>query len=171
MPVWAQIIIGASALIIALGVLWTKIIRPTAKMITLAEKLVPLLSKLAEVFKDDTNALNVLKEIAGQFRTDSGSSLRDVVNRIDGAADVLKLAVEAAKQLAERDREQLHRMEIFLDRLGQKVEASSATGLRVEQQALGVAVNLEASHDRANLVTSGEPGAAADAAAQVKVEN
>jgi hypothetical protein len=177
MPAWVQIILTVAAGLTAIGVIWKKLVRPLASMIALGEQMMPLMVKLTEVFKGDPNALSVLNDIAAQFRTDSGSSLRDVVNRIDkaaeanhAAAEVLKVGVEAAKQLAERDRAQMQRLEIYLDRLGVKVDAGSATGMRIEKHASGVAEDLAAAHKRADEVSSGDAGSAADAAAQQTIK-
>jgi hypothetical protein len=151
MPIWLQYILYAAALAGAMGVLWKKVFRPTAKLITTTEKMLPLLVELTEVFEKTPNAFKVLDEIVAQFRTDSGSSLRDVVNRLDEAAkenrtsaDTLKVGVETARQLAEQDREQLRRLIILLDRLTIRVDAGGATGLRIEHAAEVVAEGLAA---------------------------
>jgi hypothetical protein len=176
MPVWAQYIIGASALVLAIGVLWSKVVRPLARMVSLAEEMLPLLARLTEVFKDNPNAFRVLGEIVSQFGTNSGSSLRDVVNRLEtaaqasaAAAEVLKVDVAASKQLAEMDRATVRRVEVFLDHLSRKVEEGAATGMRIEKAASGVAEDLAAAHKRADEAGEGEAGAAADAAAQQSV--
>lgn len=180
MPTWLQYFLGAAALLTAFGVIWTKLLRPGAKMITLMSELLPLLTEFAETFKDTPHAFNVLDEIIAQFRTDSGSSLRDVVNRIEEAARVqqvateraaavsesLKVGVEAAKLLAGLDRDKLQTLALLIDRVGVKVDAGVATGLRNEAHAAGVAEDLAAAHARADATTSNQAGAAADAAMQ-----
>lgn len=142
MPRWAQIIIGAAAVLAAIGVIWTKLLRPLGifiyKFVLVQREILPLLQRFAEVFKDNPNAFKVLDEIVAQFRTDSGSSLRDVVNRIEEAgkaakevaekarlaADELKLGVATAKELAEMDREKHEKLMLKLDRISVKVGAS-----------------------------------------------
>jgi type II secretory pathway component PulM len=183
MPVWTQIIIGIAGFVVALGVIWKKVVSPLARLITTTEKILPLLVMLTEVFEKNPNALKVLGEIAAQFKTDSGSSLRDVVNRLEQAAldnrkavvaaaeaaDVLKIGVEASRLVSDQDRAMVRRLEILLDRLGVKVDEGAATGMRIERAAGHVAQDLAASHRRADETEGGEPGAAADAAAQQTV--
>jgi hypothetical protein len=139
MPRWTQIIIGAAAVLGAIGIIWAKLLRPLGlfiyKFVLVQREILPLLQTFAEVFKDNPNAFKVLDEIVAQFRTDSGSSLRDVVNRIEeagkdakvvaesakAAAEELKLGVATAKQMDERDRVDLRTLMLQLDRIGQKV--------------------------------------------------
>lgn len=177
MPLWLQIVLWVAAGLTACGVIWTKAIRPLVRFIAKAEEMIPLLKELNKVFRDTPNAFKVLDEIVAQFRTDSGSSLRDVVNRLDEAAkqnkaagELLKIGVEAARQLAEQDRAQLQRLIILLDRVTVKVDAGAATGLRNERAAGIVAEDLAAAHARADAATSTDAGAAADAAASSPVE-
>lgn len=174
LPVWVQMVLGASALILAIGVIWGKVIRPAAKLITTTEEMLPLLRELTTEFKNSPHAFAVLDEIVAQFRTDSGSSLRDAVNRLDAAAveskaaaESLKIGVETVRQLAELDRAQIQRLIILLDRLAIRVDAGTAASTRIEQHAVGVAEDLAAAHRRANAVEPGDHGAAADAAAQL----
>jgi len=155
MPSWVLYIIGTAAVVTAIGVLWTKAIKPTAKLITTTDQMLPLLITLTETFKSNPNGFKVLNEIAAQFKTDSGSSLRDVVNRLEeaakenrAAADLLKVGVEAQKQLGEQDREQLRQLLISLDRVGVKVDAGAATGLRNEAAAKVVASDLASHRDK-----------------------
>lgn len=96
MPYWLQWILGASALIGALAVIWAKFLQPLGKLITYMHQMLPLLSQLTENFKDDPKHLAVLNEIATQFKSDSGSTLRDVVNRLETSA---LEAQQAAKEL------------------------------------------------------------------------
>lgn len=163
MPVWTQYILGIAGLLIAIGVIWTKAIRPAAKLVTSAEEMLPMMRELTAAFRGTPHAFDVLDEIVAQFRTDSGSSLRDVVNRLEQGTLSLRQGAETVKQLAEQDREHLQRLIILLDRLTIRVDASSATGLRIEQAAGVVADDLAEAHRRAD-ANQGEPGAAADAA-------
>jgi hypothetical protein len=173
LPAWTQYILGAAALLIALGVLWTKALRPFGlfiyKFVRVQREMLPLLQQLTDVFKDSPNAFNVLDEIVAQFRTDSGSSLRDAVNRIEeagkqaevtarkahDAAEELKVGVAAMKILDEQDRAERRELTLKLDRVSERVQASAATSRRIE----------EAAHKRAD-TAGGESGAAADAAVQ-----
>lgn len=181
MPAWTQYILGTAALLIALGVLWTKAIKPLGlfiyKFVKAQQEMLPLLQALTKEFKDSPNVFSVLDEMAAQFRTDSGSSLRDAVNRIEElsqdakvvaqeakvAAEELKIGVAATKQLTEMDRAERREQMLKLDRVSQIVQAAAATGLRVETAQTGVASDLAEAHRRAD-ANQGEPGAAADAA-------
>lgn len=155
MPAVVSIILGVSAVIVALGVIWTKVIRPFAIGIATFEHNVP-----------------VLLEIAAQFRTDSGSTLRDVVNRLEAAStenklsnDQLRATLEGARQLAESDRMRVDRLIALLDRVDVR---TTATAVGVAESAAGAAViaeDLAAAHDRADAVTD-NPGSASDAAWQ-----
>ena len=190
MPVWGQVILGASAIVTAIGILWSRVFRPGMRAASAAEEMLPLLRELTKVFRDSPDSFTVLHEIAGQFRTDSGSSLRDVVNRLEAAAienqraaAELKVGVESSRILAERDRGQVDHLLILLDRLTIRVDDVSASGARIEldravvaeglaaREAMvdaasaGVADDLAAAHLRAD-AAAGDAGSAADAAAQ-----
>lgn len=151
-------IIACASTIAAIGVI-LKVFVPIVRLAVDLERIYPVLSM-----------------IAAQFRNDSGSTLRDSVDWIMQAAKdnreaaaVLAVAVETTKQLAQLDRDQLRRLELALDRVSVKVDSGGATGLRIEEAAAGVAVDLADSHDRAAAVDyDAEPGAAADAAATLQ---
>jgi len=171
-PVWLQVLGGLITICVGLGALWKTVLKPGARLISNTERMIPLLNVLVVEFADAPNLVAVLKNMANEFKADSGSTLRDVVNRLEDAAEVnkaagelLKVGVEAAKQLAEQDRQQLQRAIILLDRLTIRVDAAAVTGQRMEAAASGVADNLAASHARA-AASSGDPGAAADAASR-----
>ncbi len=170
MPIWLQYILWAAALVTAGAVLWTKLVRPIAKLISITTELLPLVQEFLVVFRDSPGSFKVLDDIASQFKTDSGSSLRDVVDRLDeaakenrSAAEFLKIGVETQKQLAEQDRATLQRMLLFIDRLGVKVETTSELTKGIVRDAESVAADLANSHKRADEAGS-DYGAAADAA-------
>lgn len=165
MPTWMTILIGAAAVVTAVGVLWTKVLRPAGRAIGQAERMVPLLQDLTTQLADVPDSFAILKQIIAQFRTDSGSSLRDVVNRIEKAAienqtaaQVLSVNLDATKRLAEQDRAQIARLLIVLDRVNAKVDVQA-------EEAGVIADNLEASHKRAEEhPIESPPGEASDAA-------
>jgi len=176
MPIWLQYILWAAALVTAIALIWAKVIRPLATLISLTTELLPLMKKFVEVFRDSPDSFRVLDEIAAQFKTDSGSSLRDVVDRLDEAAkdnrtaaEFLKVGVETQKQLAEQDRATLQRMLLFIDRLGVKVETTSEITKGIVRDAEGVAADLAQSHKRADDAGT-QHGAAADAAVKSQKE-
>jgi hypothetical protein len=193
MPAWVQVIGAITALLALLAALWSKVLRPGAGLITSTEEMLPLLRELTSVFRDSPGVFHVLNQIAAQFRTDSGSSLRDVVNRLEAAAvenrnagEALKVGVEASRLLSERDRQQLDRLIVLLDRLTIRVDALAVSGVllaedranvasdlvareeKLDAATAGVASDLAASQQRAAGVDTGDTvgtGAAADAAA------
>jgi len=177
MPTWVQYILWAAALATAVTFLWARVVRPLATLIALISELTPLMKEFVRVFKDSPNSFKVLDEIAAQFKTDSGSSLRDVVDRLDDAAkdnqraaEFLKIGVETQKQLAEQDRATLQRMLLFIDRLGVKVETTSEITKGIVRDAESVAADLAESHKRAD-DAGNEHGAAADAAVKSQKGN
>lgn len=199
MPVWLQVIIGAAALVTAIGVLWKKVISPGARLVHTMELMLPLLNKLLDAFKDSPDgAFKVLQEIAKEFRTDSGSSLRDLANRLEATAkinqtnieilksglDVLRIAYEATKQVETIGRDKIQELAVSIALLRLKVEEGTASGLRMEENAAVIAGNLAiaqeavdgvkddlaAAHKRADETHHTAPaGTAADAAAQQTV--
>jgi type II secretory pathway component PulM len=97
----AGYIVLGGAVLSALGYLWKKLVKPMAKFITEADQMIPLLSALNETFKHNPTAFAVLDDIAAQFRTDSGSSLRDAVDGLVKSAAENKLAAIENKAAAE----------------------------------------------------------------------
>lgn len=172
------VLIAVAILVVAIAALvWYFALRPFVAQMKAAS---PMLVRLGEQFDNSPDAFKVLKEIQQQFRTDSGSSLRDVVNRLEEAsnqsahaAEYLKVGVEASRLLAKEDREQilkvivlLDRVTLRLDRLTLKVDHSAATSERIESAAISVADDLREAHGRADAVGPGDHGAAADAASR-----
>lgn len=142
MPIWVQWIIGAGACVGAITVIWTKLIKPLAKLVAYTQELVPLLAELNKQFKDNPDAFSVLEEIAAQFKADSGTTLRDIVNRIEAAAvkaeegarelrikaQGLAEDVEVVKESARKDRQEAaHRLSL-LDELLSKLKSTSIPG-------------------------------------------
>lgn len=129
MPEWLQWILGAGAVIGALAVIWTKVLKPLSKLIVYIDKLLPLVAELLAKSEKDPDYLSVLGEIAAQFKTDSGSTLRDVINRLEQAsikvqadaeelrikAGVIKEEVAVVKELAKTDRAEMSRDRVAAD--------------------------------------------------------
>lgn len=173
MPAWTQLILGIAALIVAVGVIWTKGIRPMVRFISKAEEMVPLLVKLNEALGKTPEAFEVLDEIVAQFRTDSGSSLKDQVNRLETAAERqetnaehLKVGVASQKELAEDDRKQLRSLLVELGINAESMRQLSMSVETIQKDARSVADDLARAHKRADEVSNQPHGAAADAAAQ-----
>lgn len=183
MPVWGQVVLSVAAVCGAVVYLWSKVLRPGAQLISTMDRLLPVAKELAEQFHDAPEAFKTLREIAVQFKADSGTSLRDVINRLEVAAnenrasaEVLKVNVEAARQLAEQDRQQLAALIAKLDlansKIDQAVDIRDSIAANLETHLVdegagraAIAADLEASHLRAEAhPVDSESGAAADAA-------
>lgn len=174
---------GTAAVVLALGSIWRLVIQPMAELIVLQKQALPILRDLVKTLGDVPTPFNVLEEIIAEFRTDSGSSLRDVVNRLESTANVSRLAVEglqvaaeAGRLLSVQDRQEFLRMMVGLDRLAIRVDAEAGktvaeaarvrANLIVTQDAVDhVAADLSNSHERAD-ATHGAPGEAGDAASR-----
>ncbi len=119
-----------------------------------------MLRDLHAVFSEWPEPFGVLDEIVAQFRTNSGHSMRDVLNRLETAAEV---SATASGRLVKT-----------IGLLDVKVTLSAATGLRNEEHAevaaglaAGVAADLATAHEQADAVAAGaNPGEAADAASR-----
>lgn len=169
--IWAAAVVTASTVLIGFPVVfWTKVIKPTLKFFRTAEEMVPLLRELTKEFKDQPEAFGVLKEIAAQFHTDHGTTLRDVINELQVTASDLTARAEASKILDEQLAAQIARLTVKVDDNTAKGEVAAATGKRLEQHANNVAQDLAEAHKRADAV-SGEPGEAADASVQIPKED
>ena len=180
MPEWAQLIMGVAAVITALGVLWTKVLRPGARLISTTEEMLPLLRKLTVTFRDTPESFAVLGEIAAQFKSDSGSSLRDVVNRLEEMAtenkrlldisatelrnsdETLKVGVETSKQLAALDRESHRQLMLVVDRLNIKIDELQVSGAVAVTDRAEVAERLV---ERERVIDKATTGVALDLAA------
>jgi len=98
------------------------------------DKLLPVAIELTEQFHDAPEAFVTLREIAQQFKADSGTSLRDVINRLERSADdnraavkTLEANIETARQLAEQDRAHLAAVIAKLDKANAGIEAAAET--------------------------------------------
>jgi len=102
-PYWLQLVSGTAAALLGIGAilrwLWRKIIKPGATIIHETDEMI------------QENILKIVREMASQFRTDSGSSLKDVTNRLEASAekaderlDQLRISMETQKVMMEQDR-------------------------------------------------------------------
>ncbi len=155
MPVWLQVfvVVVLSAVVVlqlALVVLATK---PSQDDEDAAEdELLTLVRELSAVFREWPDAFGVLDEIVAQFRTNTGHSMRDLLDRLERAATVAATASEA--------------LAAAVSHLSTVVTLGAATGLRIEEAAAGVAADLDAAHARADDTAAGQAGEAADAASR-----
>lgn len=158
MEFWLQWVLTAAGALAAFGVIWAKGIRPLTDLAINARKILPLLQELSDAFADSPQAFATLSQIASEFRTDSGTSLRDVIDRLEAAAkenavaaEVLRTNLEAAKRIsaqdraeAEQARKQLEEMDagmarivVILTRLEQQSQLTKDTVIRIDQVTSG----------------------------------
>jgi len=195
-PAWAIVIVTSATTVTALSVLIRQVIKPGAKAITLIEELIPPAKVIAKEFSDNPEALSVVYDMSQQFKSDSGSTLKDAMNRqelmletaaktldalgktvalLTEGAERLRVAEEVRRQMDERDREQMQKLFLTVDRLGIKLEGDRrhlAEDLAVSKTVIeGVASDLAASHAEADKLmhASSQAGEAADAAARTPV--
>lgn len=141
MPTWLIIATSIMGAIIALSTVWSKVLKPLALGISAVERAVPVMKVLTDTFGEDATTIRVLKDIAAEFRTDSGQSLRDLANRLEDSANenrsavhLLQVRLEAMKEMAVRDREHLASLMQSLDRMRQQIEQVIASSRRVEKK-------------------------------------
>ena len=107
-----------------------------------------------------TNLDRSLDELLAQFRTDHGTSLRDVVNRLETAS-------ELQRSLAKSMRTSVETLTDLTRLVQSEVAEAAATGMRIEKAAVGVAGDLADAQARADEVDVSEaPGTASDAASR-----
>jgi len=175
-------ILSAGGIALALVAIW-KIFVPLAELTSLMRKGVPMWEEQIAFFTAAPNNQRVLNQIAEQFKTNSGSHLKDQTDRLEALMENLKAVVEqirigleAQKQIMDQDRtltrHQYQQTIVSFDHLTttmlevQKEQAKVAIALAVAQVKVeGVANDLAESHARADRV-QGQPGEAADAASQ-----
>lgn len=172
MPSWLTVMMWTAGGLAAAGAIYAKGLKPLSKFIAETERSVPVLKAVTDKLSDP-DIIDVIVAMAKQFQTDSGSSLRDVVNRLEAASieatrvsDILRVTMEGTRQLQDADRTQIARLLVLLDRI--QLQADMNTGrIMVASDAAaalaaGVATDLADSHTRASQAGS-EPGESADA--------
>lgn len=87
----AEDLLLISAIVVAIGILFGAV-RRIMKFIAVIERLVPLLGDVVNQLSSTPDAFKILKEIIAEFRTNSGSSLRDAINQLTRIADDNKKA-------------------------------------------------------------------------------
>jgi hypothetical protein len=151
MPISDRLLLYA-AVVIAIGVIGAAL-RRLRQVLRMADRLTVLLVDMTAQLGGTPNAFQILEQIIAQFRTDSGSSLRDQINglthavaglteaarRNEQAAAVLEGNVETVRELAAIARRQDGEDRARMMKLLQYLEASvAASGLRIEDVAKGL---------------------------------
>lgn len=147
MPTWVQLIVSAAAVVMALGTLW-KVVLPGAKLIAEAALMLPVARDLLKQFGDAPGALSVLREIAAQFRTDSGSSLRDVVNRLEATSERIEGRAKTLELRDEEDRTTVARLAAVVNALAARVDLNTRIAEASQVAAVEGRASIQSSVDR-----------------------
>jgi hypothetical protein len=164
MPGWLQVfVVAALSAVVALqlAILFDLRSRPNPADEAVHADILTLLRELSAVFREWPDAFGVLDEIVAQFRTNTGHSMRDLLDRLEKAATVAATAAEVSATAAEAN-------VAAVSHLSTVVTMGAATGLRIEEEQHGVAADLGARDARAD-ATAGQAGEAADAASRSPV--
>lgn len=109
---WIDWVIAAAALLTALTVIWRKFVRPLVHAANLIADAAP-----------------VLLAIAAEFQPNHGTSLRDVVNRIEEKADTAATLAGTAAELAAETRDQAREANVSAQAA---MSMSEANGSKIE---------------------------------------
>jgi uncharacterized phage infection (PIP) family protein YhgE len=101
MPDWIVWLITIPVAMTAVGFFIRRLIIPGYRMIGSVEDAVPVFKEFTATFQNDPDIFKVIKDIASQFRTDSGSSLRDAVDQLGKLAETNLANVEEATHIAQ----------------------------------------------------------------------
>jgi len=101
-PGWAQLFITAAAVVTAVSLLIKKVVIPGYKGVGALEDALPVFKEFTATFRGKTDVFKVIEEIAQQFRSDNGSSLRDAVDQLGRYAERNRLSAEKAAEVANR---------------------------------------------------------------------
>lgn len=162
MPVWLQVFVVAAlsaSVVLQLSILFDLRSRPNPAAEAVHAEILTLLRELSAVFREWPDAFGVLDEIVAQFRTNTGHSMRDLLDRLEQAATVAATVSATASEASAA----------AVSHLSTLVTLGAATGLRIEEHAEGVADDLRLAHERAD-ITTGQAGEAADAASRSPVD-
>lgn len=142
-PLWVNVVVSVAAIMGAVGVLWRTVLRPIQRLVSLGTALLPLMTDLVDVMADTRTPWSVLNEIIAEFRTDSGSSLRDAVDRIEHATHTAATAAKTAQTAVEQNQQQMAGLAIQVD------------GIAGKQQQIIAEMTKKAADPRTNLPRGG----------------
>lgn len=138
-PDWLQITLWTAGGIAACTVIWKQLLHPLARLISYLQEALPLVRELTAQFKETPDSFSVLEEIAAQFKTDSGSTLRDIINNIQGSIESLKASAEESREAAKELRIKAQILDENLQvvkRLAATDREDAAHRLRLSEQLL-----------------------------------
>lgn len=174
LPTWAGAVIAFSAVLTAFGVFWRLVLKPGFRLARLLSDLNPLLVNVVEAMHDTSQPFTVLDEIVHQFRTNSGSSLRDVIDRLEAASklstDALALVAATLKAntaITDDDRVRLARLTNDIAELTSWRKDRQAEAIH-ERAAADVVLETEKARQRAARLVLDTEDARQDAADLVR---
>lgn len=85
MPDWVLWVIGLAALVVAVRTLWTKAIRPIRDAVKQIHKTYNRVDSTAKATANLSERLATVEDQTKELKNNSGSSLRDAVDRIEAA--------------------------------------------------------------------------------------
>jgi len=100
MPATAQWFITAAAVVTAVGLLIKKVVIPGYRGVGAIEDALPVFREFTATFRGKTDVFKVIEEIATQFRSDNGSSLRDAIDQLAKSAESNRLSAQKAADVA-----------------------------------------------------------------------
>lgn len=163
MPFWLQVLLWMAAGLTALGVIWQKGIKPAVRVLRQAQDTIAVMDAVVVEFKGNLHHLAVLDDIAHEFKTNNGSSLKDAIVRLEASAHKAAVAASEAKIESEANRQQIAQVRVIADRMSAMIDLGLVSNQRIESAAVVVKDELAAAQERADAEPTGEPGAAADA--------
>ena len=110
LPEWAQWVILMSGLALAVRTLWLKVVKPISRTLVLMEDVLP-----------------TLQEIAHHFKPNGGSSLYDVVTRIDGELQTLRSEFDTHSKVTGQPPLAVDRVDRLKEIVAESVEAAIHT--------------------------------------------
>lgn len=169
-PPWVSLIIAASALLTAVAIVWRLLVKPMFRLIKTGEQVIPLMNNLIDAMSETKTPFSVLDDIIAQFRTNSGSSLKDAINRLEAAITDLHSMGQSAKSMADADRARVAAMSVQLEDLNawRRVRQSDEV---VEAAAARLVADRQVALDAAAALVLSNQGASDIAAAKVLRDN
>jgi hypothetical protein len=135
----ASVVVAFSVIVKTPGFLWSKIIQPFARSVVEIDT-VTQLAKVAPDLIMLSHMGPVLVDIASQFKTDSGSSLRDVINRLELTAKENSAALKEAAKIARTTRAEADATAVNVEKVRKEAATEVASVAKDTAAALALAV-------------------------------